>query len=305
MTYREPEFLPWQGKSVPLTLLGGYLGAGKTTVINELLGRTQQPIAVLVNDVGAVNVDAALIRRRSAETIEFTDGCVCCSLSGGLGPAFDQLRELATPPAHVILELSGVANPDRVRPWGKSAGFRLDGVVVLVDSDQYFDLMGHETTKTILELQIKAADLLVLTKTDLISKGQRRRVMDDVTSLAPDTTLLSSPAALATAGLLELGANTPRDRATAQPESPPVSLFDLHEVQTVPLPAAISVEDLTTLVNALPPSVIRAKGIAVSPEGQPLLVQVVGKRRIVSELPEAEHSEPTDLVVITLSAPND
>ena len=67
------------GRRVPVTLVGGYLGSGKTTLINELLGRTDRPIAVLVNDVGEVNVDAALISRRSSDTIELTDGCVCCS----------------------------------------------------------------------------------------------------------------------------------------------------------------------------------------------------------------------------------
>jgi G3E family GTPase len=120
--YVEPEFLPWDGRRVPLTFVGGYLGAGKTTAINEVLAHTDRPIAVIVNDVGAVNIDAALIRRRHGDTIELTDGCVCCSSVDGLGAAFDQIRARPEPPDHVLVELSGVAEPSQVVPWGWSAG---------------------------------------------------------------------------------------------------------------------------------------------------------------------------------------
>ena len=66
-----------------------------------------------------------LVRRRHGDTIELTDGCVCCSLAGGLAAAFDGLRERDTPPDHVIVELSGIADPARVVPWASSPGFSL------------------------------------------------------------------------------------------------------------------------------------------------------------------------------------
>ena len=62
MAYAEPEFLPWDGRRVPITFVAGYLGAGKTTAINEVLAEADRPIAVIVNDVGSINIDAALIR---------------------------------------------------------------------------------------------------------------------------------------------------------------------------------------------------------------------------------------------------
>ena len=74
MRYQEPEFLPWDGRRVPLTFVSGYLGAGKTTLINNVLAVTDRPIAVLVNDVGEINVDAKLIKRHSGDTIELNDG---------------------------------------------------------------------------------------------------------------------------------------------------------------------------------------------------------------------------------------
>lgn len=300
--YREPEFLPWDGRIVPLTLLGGYLGVGKTTIINELLARTDRPIAVLVNDVGAVNVDAALIRRRDRETIEFTDGCVCCSLSGGLGPAFDQLRDRPDPPDQVIVELSGVADPDRVRPWGKSAGFRLDGVVVLVDCDQYYDMSHHRVIGPTLMRQIEAADILVLTKTDLVGSTVRASVEAELRIVAPATPVVDSATALTTAGILELGAEHPDgiDVLSAP------NLFDQYSIDAMAVPVGISRPDLDVLVEALPAEVIRAKGIVQADTGDRLLVQVVGKRRVITQLStggltEEQMPMPTDLVIISLT----
>ena len=143
MHYREPEFLPWDGRKVPITFVGGYLGAGKTTAINELLAYADRPIAVIVNEVGAINIDAALIRRRHGDTIELTNGCICCSSIDEVGAAFDQLRRRREPPDHVVVELSGIAEPQRMLPWGNSAGFRLDGVIVVVAADQVADPGSH------------------------------------------------------------------------------------------------------------------------------------------------------------------
>ena len=136
MPYQEPEYLPWDGRRVPITFVGGYLGAGKTTAINEVLATADRPIAVVVNDAGAVNVDAALIRGCDGDAIELTDGCVCCTNIDDMGAAFDTIRSRPDPPDHMVVELSGVAEPTNVIPWGRSAGFLLDGVVIVVAVDQ-------------------------------------------------------------------------------------------------------------------------------------------------------------------------
>ncbi|NIR41904.1 MAG: GTP-binding protein, partial [Actinobacteria bacterium] len=174
---------PWDGRRVPVTLLGGFLGAGKTTVVNEVLARTDRPIAALVNDVGAVNIDAALVRRRHGDTIELTDGCVCCSLAGGLAAALDTLRERPDPPDHVIVELSGVADPGRVVPWAGSDGFRLDGVVVLVDAEQFPERVHDPATADAVITQVRRADLLVLTKLDLATPATAATTRELLASL--------------------------------------------------------------------------------------------------------------------------
>ena len=286
---------PWDGRRVPVTLLGGYLGAGKTTVINELLATTDRPIAVLVNDVGEVNVDASLVRRKHGDTIELTDGCVCCSLAGGLVEAFEGLRDRDTAPDHVIVELSGVADPARVIPWASSPGFILDGVVVLVDADQFAERIVDPLTSDFVKCQLRAADLFVVTKLDLATPDATARTRSLLQGFAPDVPTLDSEAVGSTASFVGLA--TRRTGGVADIGAP--QLFDVHEVRTVKVPQPIPAEDFESMVSALPPSTLRAKGIAVTPDGTRLLAQVVGRSRNVTVLPDAETQPPTNLVVIT------
>jgi len=291
-----PEVIaPWDGRRVPVTLLGGYLGAGKTTVINAVLAKTDRPIAVLVNDVGAVNIDAALVRRSHGDTIELTDGCVCCSLAGGLAAAFDGLRSRPDAPDHVILELSGVADPARVAPWADSDGFRLDGVVVLVDAEQFPDRLDDPATGPAVRQQVAAADLFVLSKLDLASSADREETTRRLAELAPGIPTLAADDAVATASVLDLGTRRPGGVV----DVPPPALFDAHDVDLRPIPQPIDRSEFEAMIAALPPTTLRAKGIAVTPEGTRMLAQVVGRRRVITELPEAESQPPTDLVVIT------
>jgi G3E family GTPase len=294
--YREPEFLPWDGRRVPLTFVGGYLGSGKTTLINELLARTDRPIAVMVNDVGEVNIDASLIKKRSGDTIELTDGCVCCSLIDGFGAAFDQIRARQNPPDHVVVELSGVAQPERLIPWGRSAGFRLDGIVVLVDAGRFEAGLQDPYLVDTLEAQVRAADLVVVTKVDLVDDVTADRVRDRIGVLAPDTPMVDVEDAADASTLLALGGRRPGG-AAAIPEP---TLFDAHVVERRPLPVGISRFELEAVLADLEADVVRAKGIAEIDDGSLVLVQVVGRRVDLSPLPAPEREAATDLVVIRL-----
>lgn len=285
---------PWDGRRVPVTLLGGYLGAGKTTVINSMLAATDRPIAVLVNDVGEVNVDASLIRRRHGDTIELTDGCVCCSLAGGLAEAFNGLTAREVPPDHVIVELSGIADPARVVPWANSPGFVLDGIIVLVDADQFCERIDDPLTAESVTTQLAAADLLVLTKLDLATPEAVQQTRSQLAGLAPDIPILNSDDAVAAASFVGLA--TRRAGGVADVGAP--NLFDAHEVGTVTLPRPIARTEFESMIDALDAATLRAKGIAVTPDGTRLLAQVVGRRRSVTVLPDAESQPPTDLVVI-------
>ena len=292
--YREPEFLPWDGRRVPMTFLAGYLGAGKTTLLNELLAVTDRPIAVLVNDVGDVNIDAALVRRRSSDTIELTDGCVCCSLSDGFASAIDGLRARPEPPDHVVVELSGVAEPARVVPWSRSAGFRLDGVVTLVDPLHVDERLTDPLTARTITTQIAEADVLVVTKLDLVDEQAALEVERTVARLNPDAPIIRADRT-AVASLLQIGGR--RSRTTALPLP---TLFDRHQTEVVPLPRPADEAAVKAVLDALPATVVRAKGIAEDSHGARYLIQVVGRRRSITPLPAAEREPSTDLVVISL-----
>jgi G3E family GTPase len=303
MPYQEPEFLPWDGRRVPITFVGGYLGAGKTTVINEVLAQADRPIAVIVNDVGGVNIDARLIRRRKADMIEVTNGCVCCSSIDGMGAAFDQIRARPEPPDHVIVELSGVAEPQRMVPWGQSAGFMLDGVVVVVAADQLAPGVLPEWVQAQLCAQIMAADLLILTKTDVIGESEIQYAHLRLCELAPNVPVFDGSRGAVGPGsvgrFLALGGRPRSGMGLAA-----ATLFDAHEAHQIPVPAGLTRAGLDDWLNDLPPQLhgllVRAKGVVATVDQGVVLVQLVGSRREVTTLPEPEDQEPTDLVVVTL-----
>lgn len=308
MTYQEPEFLPWDGRRTPVTFVGGYLGAGKTTAINEVLAAAEHPIAVIVNDAGAINIDAALIKGCDGDSIELTNGCVCCTSIDEMGAALDLVRARPEPPDHLVIELSGIAEPNGVIPWGSSAGFLLDGVVTVVAADQLMDDGLPRWIRLHLEAQIAAADLLLLTKTDLVDSSTAVAAASRLRSLAPAAPIIDGGLARRQPGalgrFLAIGGHRNRDAVGV----PGPSLFDLHQTHTVPLRGPIARADLEVLISDLPTSfdgrtVVRAKGIVELVDdgaSRTALVQLVGSRLAVTPLLANEQQRPTDLVVITV-----
>lgn len=302
--YREPEFLPWDGRRVPLTFVGGYLGAGKTTAINQVLAHTDRPVAVIVNDVGAVNVDARLVRRRHGDTIELTNGCICCSSIDEMGAAFDLLRARPEPPDHVLVELSGVADPDRMLPWGTSAGFRLDGLVVVVAADQLAEGALPAWVVEQLHRHVAAADLLVLTKTDLVAPAAADAARATLGRLAPATPVFAGgPERLEDGALgrfLALGGRRPGGAAAV----PAPTLFDAHETSLVPVPAGLDAGALAAWLDGsarrVDGTLVRAKGVVDTVDAGPVLVQMVGRRVEIEPVPDPEREPATDLVVVTI-----
>src|ERR1700742_142139 len=98
----------------PLTVIGGFLGAGKTTLLTHLLKPGRSRTAVLVNDFGAVNIDAGLIARHDGATMTLTNGCVCCSIGGGFFETLGSILDAPTAFDHIVIEASGVGDPWRI-----------------------------------------------------------------------------------------------------------------------------------------------------------------------------------------------
>jgi G3E family GTPase len=142
----------------PITLIGGYLGAGKTTFINKLLnsGRLPSSTAVLVNDFGDINIDEQLIRSgsNSDQVIGLANGCVCCSIADDLTAALEALKSSGI--ERVLLECSGVAEPQKARLQCHYPGYYPHASVVLVDAlnhaqrctDKYVGALGQRSSQT-------------------------------------------------------------------------------------------------------------------------------------------------------------
>ena len=120
---------------LPVTLVTGYLGSGKTTYINERLSDANGVrYAVMVNDFGELNIDAELIAASTERTISLTNGCVCCSLADDMDAAMEQVQELAHELDWVLFEASGVADPERIKTKIEARpGFALKEFLTIID----------------------------------------------------------------------------------------------------------------------------------------------------------------------------
>ena len=175
---------------IPLTVIGGYLGAGKTTLVNHLLRHAGgRRIGVIVNDFGSIGIDAQSLAAGSpagtGQIVSLPNGCVCCTIGSGLHDALAQLVALDPPPEHIVIEVSGVADPAVASAWATVAPFEPSGVVVLAAADSVREMaqdryVGGEVTR-----QLVGADLILLTKSDLCEPAAVRAVedwLDDVTA---------------------------------------------------------------------------------------------------------------------------
>ena len=158
---------------IPLTLISGYLGTGKTTLINNLLRTTKKKIALLVNDFGDVNIDESLIEARTESVLSIAGGCVCCSYGNELIETLESMNSNEILPDHIVLEASGIALPSKIIQTISLMDFlSFYGTVLLTDASRLESQLNDLYISDTISLQIEQHDLLVLNKTDLLKEDE-------------------------------------------------------------------------------------------------------------------------------------
>ncbi len=310
--------------ATPVTILTGFLGAGKTTLLNRILnGGHGLRVAVLVNDFGAINIDADLVVGVEDDVISLANGCVCCSIRDDLIKTITMVLARPEAPEYILLEASGIADPSGIALTFTDPKFRdrirLDSIMCLVDAEQVLAVPEHMELKL---RQMAFSDMIILNKVDLVDRQQiqkvhgwlgsrftRYRLVEAVNADVPLEILLSvgrfdateSAKPLRSCGH-EMDCDCARDGGGTD---------DTHDTQHRSAAAfssasferdePVSLELLKKAVKKAPGSIYRIKGVVLSTEApdRRVILQAVGKRvDITMEDPWGNQAPRTRVVAI-------
>jgi G3E family GTPase len=190
---------------LPVTIISGFLGSGKTTLLKHILVQNNGlRIAVIMNDIGAISIDAQLVETSTKDILTLSNGCICCSSNDDLSEAIQSFLKQSKEIDYLIVETTGIADPLPViktfmRPEFRNI-MRIDAVITLIDLENIAYLLEEEK---IAQNQVKFADFILLNKSDLV-QGERirnaqalvwkynplARMMETVRSVVPISLLL-------------------------------------------------------------------------------------------------------------------
>tara|TARA_B100000470_G_scaffold91025_1_gene70194 strand:+ start:250 stop:1224 length:975 start_codon:yes stop_codon:yes gene_type:complete len=279
---------------VPFTVIGGFLGAGKTSLLNHLLAQSSGiRCAVLVNDFGDLNIDESLISSHDGQTISLANGCVCCSISNDFNQTVINLVKRIEEFDQVVVEASGVSEPDRIMDIA-----RLDpelspgGIVVLVDAAEVQNRSTDRYINNIVLKQLQTAELLIVNKTDLVSREKLAELEAWLEDVSPNAVRLNTSGGVVPVQMIfgeKIKSNGFSDKADGETNRTEDSNYPHHNHQFKSL-ALNSSKQLNRKTfelwcEALPPSVIRGKGILYFGDvpGNSWVWQKVGKQSSIKK----------------------
>lgn len=273
-------------KCIPVLVVSGFLGSGKTSVVRHLLQEAQAQgtrVAVISNEFGALGIDKALLGNGDEAYVELAGGCVCCQLSDELRDTLQMLRERLHPD-QIMVETSGVALPSdtQLHFWREpvSTWVEQDMALVVVNAEQLLEERDLEGT---FADQVSSADLLLLNKIDLVPQHTLEALEVRLCGLAPDT-----PVVRGVHGRIDPAVLFPPDPAgfrSQQRQAPmaePLHHHDVFVASEVTVEDGIAPETLLERLRRL--QMLRAKGFVRTAQGI-RLVQGVGRRLELTEAP--------------------
>lgn len=259
---------------VPLVLLTGFLGAGKTTLLNRLLAnraarREQRKLGVIVNELGEVGIDGALLGSEAARQIELPGGCVCCVLGDELDKTVIDLVRANPELEAIVLETTGVAEPLPIA-WALQREpvrdhVRLAMVVTLVDATNFRASRGVSVA---VDAQVAYADVLLVTKAELAGVDETRAVIAAAREIAPRAQILQAPTAEHAAWLEQVLADPDVEHVSGAPPHVhddrcrhPDSHAHAVDSTWLDVEGPVDLEELEDQLAELPANYVRIKGI--------------------------------------------
>jgi G3E family GTPase len=272
---------------VPILLVTGFLGAGKTTLVNRILQQADgRRIAAVVNDFGAINIDAELIAGAEDGVVSLANGCICCSLEGDLLRTLSNLLRRTPRPEAIMIETSGVADPnDIIRNLMDPVIWReapLETVLCVVDASS----PEAQLDDPLFLSQLRAADLLAVSKGDLVDRPSLDRRCRSLSQINRRASVIEATGGDVPLDLVFPEVGTARERVT-RPKRPSIDRFEsFHWTCREP----ISLAAFQQVVGRLAPRLVRAKGFLDTIEKPDCryLFQLAGGRATLAPLDREE-----------------
>jgi G3E family GTPase len=271
--------------TIPVTVVGGFLGAGKTTFLNHLLRGGGERYAVLVNDFGAVNIDAGLIIQHDGTTMTLTNGCVCCSIGDGFLETLGRILDNDIPFNHIIIEASGVGDPWRIAEIALvEPSLRLNAVIVVADAARISDLLVDTRVGDTVRNQFAHCNLVLLNKVDLLTRASVAAACAEVTALRQGMQIVETTEH--TLPDLPNGEHQPVPRFTATEAGDRADHERVFRRWSYRRSGAFDLAKLESALSALPPQLLRLKGPCRLAGGAASLLQMVGQDWALSPAPD-------------------
>ena len=281
-------------ETTPVTIIGGYLGSGKTTLVNHLLRNAAgKRLAILVNEFGELPIDADLIEAQDDDIISLSGGCVCCSYGNDLIMAMLDLTKMQPMPDHIVLESSGVALPGAIaKSLSLLQGYSVDGIVVLADAETVRERLVDKYMADTVQRQLADADIVLLNKTDLIDEIELILARDCVRAASQGAAIVETQQAVAPISVVLQ--SHPANVGGSVSDSHDTSVFESFKLDA---DEAVDVQEFAKSIITDNASIVRAKGFVRDLHGNYQTLQIVGKRIAISA---ADSHVEAGVVVIRL-----